>query len=79
MGLIFKYMKKYWHYYVIGVIVLILSVGLDLFTPIITQRIIDNVIVEGQFEIFRGLIILLIGITIGRAFLGYIKEVILQE
>ncbi|TCT13075.1 ATP-binding cassette subfamily B protein [Natranaerovirga pectinivora] len=76
MNLIVRYMKKYWHYYLIGVIVLILSVGLDLFTPIITQRIIDDVIIEGQLHIFRGLITVLIAITIGRAILGYIKELV---
>lgn len=76
MKRIISYMKKYWYMYLVGIIALLGSIILDLFTPIITGKIVDDVILEGQIEIFRGLIIALVSITLGRAVLGYIKEML---
>lgn len=69
-----KYMKKHWVLYLIGVISICGGLYLDLNNPIITGRIIDEVIVEGNLGIFKRLILMMIGITVGRAIFGYIKE-----
>ncbi|GKX30578.1 ABC transporter [Vallitalea longa] len=70
-----KYMKKYWYLYFFGSVALLSSIVLDLFTPMITGTIVDDVIEGGNIDIFKGLIIGLIGITLGRAIFGYIKEI----
>lgn len=69
------YMKQYWYYYVIGTIALLGGVFLDLNSPIITGRLIDEVIIGEDTSIFASLIWMLIGITLGRAIWGYIKEI----
>lgn len=76
MKRVLGYMKKYWYFYLFGIITMLIGITLDLFTPIITGKIIDDVIEGGKTEIFRGLIIALIGITLGRAILGYAKEML---
>lgn len=75
MKRVLSYMKRYWHLYFFGIIAMLIGITLDLFTPIITGKIIDDVIEGGNTEIFRGLITALIGITLGRAVLGYAKEI----
>ncbi|MCT4597559.1 MAG: ABC transporter ATP-binding protein/permease [Vallitalea sp.] len=76
MKRVLGYMKNYWYYYLFGIITILIGITLDLFTPIITGRIIDDVIEGGQKDIFRGLIMALAGITLGRAILGYAKEML---
>ncbi|QUH29535.1 ABC transporter ATP-binding protein [Vallitalea guaymasensis] len=75
MKRVLHYMRKYWYLYFFGSIALLSSIVLDLFTPMITGTIIDDVIEGGNISIFKGLITALIGITLGRAVLGYIKEI----
>lgn len=70
-----KYMKKYWYFYFFGSVALLSSIILDLFTPMITGTIVDDVIEGGNIDIFKGLITGLIVITLGRAVFGYIKEI----
>lgn len=74
MNRIKQYMLRYWHYYFIGTLTLIGGLVLELNAPIITQRLIDEVIIDNNTAIFTSLILMLFGITFGRAVLGYIKE-----
>ena len=76
MKRILKYMNKYWYIYLFGFITMGISIGLDMFNPIITGRIIDEVIVAGDKSIFKTLALMLVGITLIRAVAGYAKEIL---
>lgn len=76
MKRILGYMKQYWYYYFFGGLVMLIGITLDLFTPIVTGKIIDDVFEKGQVELFEGLVLALIGITVGRAIFGYAKEIL---
>lgn len=76
MRRLFMYVNQYRKIYFIGFLVMLLGLILDMFNPYFNRIIIDEVIVKGNLEIFRGVLLGLIIITVGRAFLGYAKEMI---
>lgn len=76
MKRILGYMAKYWYYYCAAIIFMLISIFLDFKNPVIMGRIIDEVIIDEQLEIFKSLLLMIAGITIGRAILGYLKEVL---
>lgn len=69
-----KYILKYWYLYVFALVCMILQVGLDMLTPQITKRIIDDVIGKGELEILSGLLLMIFIIGLGRCIFGYLKE-----
>lgn len=69
-----SYMKKYWLAYLFAILCLILSVGLDMLSPQVTKRIIDDVIGEGNLKLLTPLLITIFVIGIGRAVFQYFKE-----
>lgn len=69
-----KHLKKHKKGYLISIAAMIGSIGLDMFNPMMTKLIIDEVIKKGKMEIFPWALGAIVGITIGRAVLGYIKE-----
>ncbi|NLN06996.1 MAG: ABC transporter ATP-binding protein [Firmicutes bacterium] len=46
---------------------MLIAVGLDMLDPVVTQKIIDDVITAGRYELFRDLLLAFLGITLGRA------------
>lgn len=72
----FNYMVKYWYYYIPGLACLALGLFLDLNNPRVIGRIIDEVIVAGDLGVFKLLILMMVGITVGRAVFGYFKEIL---
>lgn len=76
MERIMKYMRKYWMLYTLGFIFMFIGIALDMFNPIVTGRIVDEVIESGNREIFVTLALMLFGITAGRAVFGYFKELL---
>lgn len=68
------YMKRYWFLYLFGFTAMVISIGLDIMAPQITQRIIDDVIVGGQMQQLMHLLFGLLGIGFGRAVFQYAKE-----
>ncbi len=76
MKSLWKYMRRYCPLYGIAVIAMAASILLDAAAPQITQRIIDQVIVEGRMELLMRLLLGLLGIGLGRAILQYSKEFI---
>ena len=74
MKRVLGYMTEYWYYYLVGTLAMIAGIWLDMNSPIITGRLIDDVIVGGDTSIFSLLIWMIVGITVGRAIFGYIKE-----
>lgn len=74
MKRILKYAWRYKHLYVIPIAAMLIAIGLDMFNPIVTQKIIDDVIRGGRFELLNTLLFALLGITLGRAIFGYMRE-----
>ena len=60
------YLKKYAPHYIISVIVLALSTLLDLLTPLITEHIVDDVIVGGKTELLLKLLAGIAAMGVGR-------------
>ncbi|MBC7959208.1 MAG: ABC transporter ATP-binding protein, partial [Vallitaleaceae bacterium] len=76
MKRILRYMSKLWYYYVFALICLLAGLFLDLNNPKVTGRIIDEVIVGGNIDVFSSLILMMAGITFGRAVFGYLREIL---
>ena len=74
MRYLWKQVKQYWWFYILGFTAMILSICLDMAGPKITQALIDKVIVGGQMKILMNLLLGLLGIGFGRAIFQYIKE-----
>lgn len=68
------YLRKYAPYYVVSVIVLTISILLDLLQPLITEHIVDDVIIGGQIDLLWKLLSGIIAMGIGRCIFQYIKE-----
>ncbi len=76
MNKITKYMRKYWYAYVFALICMTISIALDMLSPQITKRIIDDVIVGGDKNLLTKLLIGILIVGVGRCIFGYIKELI---
>ena len=61
------YMKKYRLYYLRGFVGMFFYVGMDLLSPMVIQRLIDDVVVAGQLALLMPLLFGLLGIGLGRA------------
>lgn len=68
------YMTPFWSRYILGTVCMLGAIILDLMSPVITRRVIDDVIVGGQMQLLMGLLMGLLGIGFGRAVMGYVKE-----
>jgi len=55
---------------------MIISVALDMLSPQITKRIIDDVIIGGDMNLLTKLLIGILMVGVGRSIFGYIKELI---
>lgn len=69
-----KYIVKYWYLYLFAIVCMILQVSLDMLTPQITKRIIDDVIGNGNIAILSKLLFTIFIIGLGRCIFGYLKE-----
>ncbi len=74
MKKISRYILKYWYAYVLGILFTFLAVSLDMLSPQVTKRIIDNVIIEGDTGLLGKLLILVLLIGFGRCIFQYFKE-----
>ena len=70
-----KYIKQSWYRYVIAMVCMLVSIALDMCAPMVTQRIIDNVIVARQEALLWGYLLVLVGIGVGRSVTQYVKQV----
>ncbi len=74
MKKILKYIAKYWYAYVFAIACMVTAIVLDMLYPMITKRIVDDVIIGGKIELLGGLLATIFIIGIGRALGGYFKE-----
>ena len=71
-----KYIFKYWFAYLIAIIFIVISVSLDMLSPQVTKRVIDNVIIGGDRNLLPKLLIVIFMIGVGRCVFQYLKELI---
>lgn len=76
MKKISSYIFKYWYFYISAIICMIISVSLDLLSPQITKRIIDDVIQGGKVELLTKLLLGILLVGVGRCIFQYLKELI---
>lgn len=76
MKKISRYILRYWYAYAAAILCTIIAVSLDMASPLVTQRIIDNVIVGGEMSLLPKLLIIVLCIGIGRCIFQYLKEFI---
>jgi ATP-binding cassette subfamily B protein len=74
MRRLFQYLKTYQWYYIPAIGAMFLAITLDMFNPRIQKTIVDEVIIAGKIPLFNTLLLGLLGITLGRVVLGYLKE-----
>ncbi len=69
-----RYILRYWYAYLAAILFLMTSVSLDMLSPQITKRIIDDVITAGKTELLLKLLGMILMIGVGRAIFQYAKE-----
>ena len=69
-----KYVGRYWYGYAFAIVCMILAIALDMLYPMISQSIIDDVIIGGELELLTKLLVGIAVVGIGRAIFGYYKE-----
>lgn len=74
MKKISSYIREHKFIYFFAVLSLLVSVSLDLYAPQITKRIVDEVIVGGETEKLKFLLLGILGIGTGRCIFQYTKE-----
>ncbi|MHB8128205.1 MAG: ABC transporter ATP-binding protein [Mobilitalea sp.] len=76
MKKISKYILKYWFAYLLAILCIVIAVSLDMLSPQVTKRVIDNVIIGGDIDLLPKLLIMIFIIGIGRCIFQYLKELI---
>ncbi len=76
MKKISKYIFRYWYVYFFAILSMVIAVSLDMLTPQITKRVIDDVIVGGDKNLLPKLLLLIFIIGIGRCVFHYTKEIL---
>ncbi|MCD7862705.1 MAG: ABC transporter ATP-binding protein/permease [Lachnospiraceae bacterium] len=74
MKQLMKYMMRYWYLYLFAGGSLILGIVMDVLSPLITQRIVDDVILDGQTKLLMPLLILFLILGIGKGIFKYLEE-----
>ena len=68
------YVGKHWLGYVFAILCMVIAIVLDMIYPMITESIIDDVMLGGKTELLFGLLAGIVVVGVGRAFAGYFKE-----
>lgn len=74
MKKITQYLLEHKWGYVLAIFSMIIAVSLDMVSPQLTRHIIDDVIVNGEMEKLKYLLLGILGVGIGRCVFQYIKE-----
>jgi ATP-binding cassette subfamily B multidrug efflux pump len=69
-----QYILDYWYGYLLAIICILIAVSLDMISPQVTKKIIDNVIVNGEAQLLPRLLMIILIIGTGRCIFQYIKE-----
>lgn len=68
------YLRKYWFAYLIALICLVAQIVIDMLNPLVTVRIIDDVIGNGELWLLKYSLLMLFVFAVGRVIFGYAKE-----
>lgn len=74
-----KYILRYWYLYAVALACMIIHVSLDMLSPQVTKKIIDDVLGKGQLGILAPLLLMIFVIGAGRCVFGYAKEFIFDK
>ena len=74
MKKLYTYINKHWLGYIFAIACMIIAIVLDMIYPMITESIIDDVILDGKTEILFSLLMGIVIVGVGRAITGYFKE-----
>ncbi|HAH62697.1 MAG TPA: ABC transporter [Treponema sp.] len=69
-----KYIRQHWLAYTVGLTAMLLSVSLDMLSPLITQHIIDDVVIARQIELLWKFLLGYLAVGVGRCIFQYTKE-----
>ncbi len=69
-----NYIIRYWYVYLFAVGCMVIAIVLDMIYPRLTQRIVDDVIIDGRIEKLTRLLAGIVVVGIGRCVFGYMKE-----
>lgn len=79
MKVLFKYVKKQAFIYTIAISAMLISVCLDLLTPLLSRSLVDDVILDEKLDLLKGLLIGLLIIGVGRFIFQYVKEYLFDK
>ena len=68
------YIGRYWYGYIFAILCMVMAIFLDMLSPVITESIIDDVIMNGKTELLTKLLVGIVIVGVGRAICGYYKE-----
>ena len=68
------YIGKHWVGYVFAILCMVTAIVLDMIYPMITESIIDDVMLSGKAELLLELLAGIVVVGVGRAIAGYFKE-----
>ncbi len=74
MNTLRSYVRKHWATYTMATLFMLFAIALDMLFPKVTERIVNEVIVDRQFGNFTLYLAAIILIGIGRSVFGYFKE-----
>ncbi len=74
MKKLYTYVLRYWYGYLFALVCMVMAIALDMIYPMITQSIIDDVLMNGEWELLTKLLIGIAIVGAGRAIFGYYKE-----
>lgn len=69
-----KYLWKHKWAYVVAMLSMIIAVSLDMLAPLVTRKVVDDVIIGGKMEVLKYCLLAFLGIGIGRCIFQYSKE-----
>lgn len=68
------YIGRHWYGYLFAIASMVIAIALDMVYPMITQDIVDEVIIGGKMELLTKLLIGIVIVGVGRSVFGYCKE-----
>lgn len=68
------YIGRHWYGYLFAITSMVIAIALDMVYPMITQDIVDEVIIGGKMELLTKLLIGIVIVGVGRSVFGYCKE-----
>ncbi|WP_163195825.1 ABC transporter ATP-binding protein [Clostridium thermarum] len=74
MKRLFNYVLRYKALIIVPSLAMLVSILLDMFNPYLSKIIVDQIITDGQTQLLVSVLLGLLGITLARAILGYVKE-----